>query len=120
MKEVTLFTGTTKTPHISLNSGIGDASELATRGIKARVHLSAVGKYLAVHPMLSISYFVNSTDIFDDILRNITLRDEIRSNGERRQGNDLSSRNMHFRLPDKATIHADPDTFRKRFRLVSV
>lgn len=115
-KEVILSAGTVETPHILLNSGIGDASDLASLGIKARVHLPDVGKNLSVHPTLSISYFVNSTETFDDIFRNVTLRNEMvdiwnRTNGDGRLGSGLSAHNMFLRLPDNATIflnNSDP------------
>jgi choline dehydrogenase-like flavoprotein len=55
-------------------SGIGDAKELATRKIPTVVDLPSVGKNLSVHVSTPIIFSVNSTDTFDDALRNETVR----------------------------------------------
>ncbi|KAF8581448.1 GMC oxidoreductase [Ramaria rubella] len=46
-------------------------------GIQTRIHLPDVGKNLSAQSAVTISYFVNSTDTYDDIVRNQTLRSEL-------------------------------------------
>lgn len=67
--------GTVGTPHILLNSGIGDSQELSAIGIEPLLHLPSVGKGLVDHPRLLSNWFVNGTDTYDDINRNATLLD---------------------------------------------
>ncbi|KAJ7927469.1 aryl-alcohol oxidase precursor [Mycena leptocephala] len=72
-KEVIISAGTLETPKLLLNSGIGESTALAKLGIQTRVNLPDVGRNLSAHVGADLSYFVNSTDTFDDILRNSTL-----------------------------------------------
>ncbi|KAK0235294.1 aryl-alcohol oxidase precursor [Armillaria nabsnona] len=76
-KEVIVSTGSLETPKLLLNSGIGDPKQLSQFGIKPLVNIPDVGKNLSIQPMLTLSYFVNSTNTFDDIIRNLTLRSEL-------------------------------------------
>lgn len=64
-KELVLSAGTIGTPHILLNSGIGDASELSAIGIHPIVDLPSVGKNLSDQPALLNAWFVNSNDTLD-------------------------------------------------------
>lgn len=73
-KEVLLSAGTVGTPHILLNSGIGDERELAAVGIKAILHLPDVGQNLSDHPRLTNNWFVRAGgDTFDSINQNSTV-----------------------------------------------
>ena len=54
-KEVILSAGTVGTPHILLNSGIGDAEDLKALGIDSIVNLADVGKNLSDQVALSNS-----------------------------------------------------------------
>ncbi|KAF7366525.1 Alcohol oxidase [Mycena sanguinolenta] len=74
-KEVIISGGTLETPKLLLNSGIGDPTALRKLGIRAAVDLPDVGRNLSVHIGIVLSYFVNGTDTWDDILRNSTLRE---------------------------------------------
>ncbi|KAG7440523.1 aryl-alcohol-oxidase from pleurotus Eryingii [Guyanagaster necrorhizus] len=76
-KEVIISTGSVGTPTLLLNSGIGDPNQLSRFGIKTLINIPDVGKNLSNQPMLTLSYFVNSTNTFDDIIRNLTLRSEL-------------------------------------------
>ncbi|KAF7366528.1 Alcohol oxidase [Mycena sanguinolenta] len=74
-KEVIISAGSLETPKLLLNSGIGDPAALRKLGIQPAVDLPDVGQNLSVHVGAYLSYFVNGTDTFDDILRNSTLRE---------------------------------------------
>ncbi|PBK61223.1 pyranose dehydrogenase [Armillaria solidipes] len=50
LTEIILSAGSIGSPHILLNSGIGDRSELTALGIQPVLHLPDVGKNLADHP----------------------------------------------------------------------
>ncbi|KAG6887727.1 hypothetical protein C0992_010947 [Termitomyces sp. T32_za158] len=52
MKEVILSAGTIGTPHILMNSGIGDAKTLKVVGVQPLVDLPDVGQNLADHPVI--------------------------------------------------------------------
>ena len=49
-KEVLLSAGAFHSPHILLNSGIGNQAHLAESGVDVRHHLPAVGQHLQDHP----------------------------------------------------------------------
>ncbi|KAJ6481725.1 GMC oxidoreductase-domain-containing protein [Mycena sanguinolenta] len=74
-EEVIISAGALETPKLLLNSGIGEATALSKLGIQPAVDLPDVGRNLSVHIGAFLSYFVNGTDTFDDILRNSTLRE---------------------------------------------
>ncbi|KAK0448895.1 aryl-alcohol oxidase [Desarmillaria tabescens] len=59
--------GTVGTPHILLNSGIGDVGELNALGVTPTVHLPDVGKNLTDHPSLSLVWTVNDTNTIEDV-----------------------------------------------------
>ncbi|KAF7366529.1 Alcohol oxidase [Mycena sanguinolenta] len=74
-KEVIISAGSLETPKLLLNSGIGDPAALRKLGIQPAVDLPDVGRNLSVHVGAFLSYFVNGTHTFDDILRNSTRRE---------------------------------------------
>ncbi|KAJ7698218.1 aryl-alcohol oxidase [Mycena olivaceomarginata] len=105
-KEVIISAGAIETPKLLMNSGIGDPTVLSSLGIKARVNLPDVGKNLSVHTGVSLNYFVNSTDTFDDIIRNLTVRQMLLDQWLATDGGGRLSR-----LPSNSSIfevHADP------------
>ncbi|KAF9259582.1 hypothetical protein L218DRAFT_874403 [Marasmius fiardii PR-910] len=59
-------------PQLLELSGIGPQDELQKFNIPVVVNSTEVGRNLADHPLLSL-YYVNSTNTFDDVLRNSTL-----------------------------------------------
>jgi choline dehydrogenase-like flavoprotein len=78
-KEVILSAGVIGSPHILLNSGIGNSTVLSQVGVAPLVNLPSVGRNLSDQPGLFSSFLVNSTRTFDDILqgRNATLFNEV-------------------------------------------
>ncbi|KAJ7461961.1 aryl-alcohol oxidase [Mycena latifolia] len=76
-KEIILSAGAIGTPHILLNSGIGDQDTLAKVGVKTLVHLPDVGRHLFDQPTIGVYWSVNSTDTLDTISRNSTLTGEL-------------------------------------------
>lgn len=77
LKEIILSAGSIGTPHILLNSGVGDADELSALGISSTVHLPDVGKNLTDHPMLNLAWTVNDTNTIENVYwRNETYQTE--------------------------------------------
>ncbi|KIJ47886.1 GMC oxidoreductase [Sphaerobolus stellatus SS14] len=62
-KEVITSAGSIGTPHILLNSGIGDKADLAALGIKSILNLSHVGKNLHDHPTTSVAFLTIGKDV---------------------------------------------------------
>ncbi|KAG6810812.1 hypothetical protein H0H92_010202 [Tricholoma furcatifolium] len=75
-KELILSAGSVGTPQILMNSGIGDATTLASLGIRPLVNLPSVGKNLSDHPFILNSWLVKATDTFEQFARNTTLAEE--------------------------------------------
>lgn len=61
-KEVILSAGPVNTPHILMNSGVGDRDSLIKLGIQSVLHLPSVGKNFSDQPIVEVSYSVNSND----------------------------------------------------------
>ncbi|KAK0196131.1 aryl-alcohol oxidase [Armillaria mellea] len=77
LKEIILSAGSVGTPHILLNSGIGDATELSIVGVTPTVHLPDVGKNLTDHPRWGAAWFVNDTNTIENVYwRNATFQAE--------------------------------------------
>ncbi|KAK0495556.1 aryl-alcohol oxidase precursor [Armillaria luteobubalina] len=75
LKEIILSAGAIGSPHILLNSGIGDRTELSALGIQPVLHLPDVGKNLTDHPSYVFTFFVNNTDTIENIyFRNATFQ----------------------------------------------
>ncbi|KDR80983.1 hypothetical protein GALMADRAFT_1117948 [Galerina marginata CBS 339.88] len=68
-KEVVLSAGSVGTPHILMNSGVGDATTLSHIGIKTIVNNPSVGRNLSDHPLSSNQWTTNSTDTFEAFTR---------------------------------------------------
>ncbi|KAJ7887843.1 aryl-alcohol oxidase [Mycena olivaceomarginata] len=115
-KEVIISAGSIETPKLLMNAGIGDPRVLLSLGIKPTVNLPDVGKNLSVHTGVSLSYFVNSTDTFDDIFRNLTVRKILLdqwlvTDGGGRLSASLSGHSVFMRLPSDSSVlaaYADP------------
>ncbi|KAK0437905.1 aryl-alcohol oxidase [Desarmillaria tabescens] len=67
LKEIILSAGSIGTPHILLNSGVGDADELSALGVSSTVHLPDVGKNLTDHPLVSLAWTVNDTNTLENV-----------------------------------------------------
>lgn len=107
-KEIILSAGVIGTPHILLNSGIGDAAELSEVGIQAIIDLPDVGKNLSDQPIIWNKWYVNDTNTWDDIFRNLTYRNELVTQwNETRTGPLVDTPISHIlwsRLPDDSPI----------------
>ncbi|KAF8959801.1 aryl-alcohol oxidase [Flammula alnicola] len=106
-KEVILSAGSIGTPRILLHSGIGDVNELQSIGIESSLHLPSVGKNLTDHPLLSVTWLANSTDIVDTISTNATALAEFLQQWKDTRtgplGNSLSSHIIWQRLPNSSS-----------------
>ncbi|KAG7098364.1 hypothetical protein E1B28_000322 [Marasmius oreades] len=107
-KEVILSAGSINTPQILMLSGIGDSSKLFSLGIQPVHHLPAVGKNLSDHPVLPLSWLVNSTDTLDTAARNATLlAEQLKQWNDTRTGPLVDGVFTHigwFRLPHNSSI----------------
>ncbi|KAK0233885.1 GMC oxidoreductase-domain-containing protein [Armillaria fumosa] len=108
VKEIVLSAGVIGTPHILLNSGIGNAAELLEVGIQAIIDLPDVGKNLSDQPGVGNKWYVNDTNTWDDIVRNLTYRNELVMQwNETRTGPLVDTPPSHIswsRLPDDSPI----------------
>ncbi|EPQ50277.1 alcohol oxidase [Gloeophyllum trabeum ATCC 11539] len=76
-REVILAAGSIGTPHILLNSGIGDARELAALGIAPVLDIPSVGKNMSDHPWVpTTAWHVASDDTVDVINYNASAAAE--------------------------------------------
>jgi choline dehydrogenase len=108
-KEVIISAGALETPKLLMNSGIGDKEYLASMGIKSLVNSPDVGTNLSVHIAVSLIYNVNSTQTFDEIVRNATFRDKLvelwnQTGGGGPLGISYPSHNVLNRLPSDSPI----------------
>ncbi|KAL0064102.1 hypothetical protein AAF712_008962 [Marasmius tenuissimus] len=72
-KEVILSAGTLGTPHILLNSGIGDNATLSALGVETFHHLPSVGQNLTDQPSMLNGWVVNTTDTNETNLKDPQL-----------------------------------------------
>ncbi|KAF7368939.1 Pyranose dehydrogenase 1 [Mycena venus] len=115
-KEIILSAGSIGTPHLLLNSGIGNKTTLAGHGIKTIVDLPDVGQNFVDQPLVSNSWFVNSTETYESYTQNATkLTEDLREWNETRQGPLVSTivggHIAWLRLDANSSIfsqHADP------------
>ncbi|KAF7341984.1 Aryl-alcohol oxidase-like protein [Mycena venus] len=108
-KEMIIAGGALETPKLLMNSGIGDAEYLTSMGIHPRVNSPQVGTNLSVHIAVNLIYNVNSTETFDELIRNTTLRDELvgfwnETGGGGPLGITYPSHFVFTRLPDDSPI----------------
>ncbi|KIK56494.1 hypothetical protein GYMLUDRAFT_174168 [Collybiopsis luxurians FD-317 M1] len=75
-REIVMSAGSVNTPHILLNSGIGDNATLMSLNITTVHHLPEVGKNMSDTTVMYVSWEVNSTETFDILLNNNTARAE--------------------------------------------
>ncbi|KAJ7176640.1 pyranose dehydrogenase [Mycena filopes] len=75
-KEIILSAGTVGTPTILMHSGVGDQAALRTLGIPVVLDLPSVGQNTSEHPLMAVSWSVNSTQTPDAINNNATLFNE--------------------------------------------
>ncbi|KAJ7684156.1 GMC oxidoreductase-domain-containing protein [Mycena polygramma] len=75
-REIIISAGTIGTPHILLNSGIGDPSTLKALGIPTVVDLPSVGKNASDHTYFQMTWAVNSNQTTESITQNATRFNE--------------------------------------------
>ncbi|KAK0214705.1 pyranose dehydrogenase [Armillaria nabsnona] len=105
-KEIILSARVIGTPHILLNSGVGDVEALFALGISLTVHLPDVGKNLGSQVSMRLSWTVNDTQMVESVYwRNETLREEVlaewQSNRTGFLANPPSNHLGFFRLGDE-------------------
>ncbi|KAJ7366029.1 aryl-alcohol-oxidase from pleurotus Eryingii [Mycena albidolilacea] len=71
-KEIVLFAGSVGTPHVLLNSGIGNKTTLEGLGIASVLDLPSVGQNFTDQPVVSNTWMVNSNDTFESFTQNAT------------------------------------------------
>lgn len=105
-KEIILSAGVIGTPHILLNSGVGDAEALLALGIASTLHLPDVGKNLGSQASMMLSWTVNDTQMVETVYwRNETLQEEVLAEWESNRtgflANPPSNHLGFFRLRDE-------------------
>ncbi|PBK65509.1 alcohol oxidase [Armillaria solidipes] len=105
VKEIILSAGVIGTPHILLNSGVGNADELSVLGITPTVHLPDVGKNLRDQVSMRLTWTVNDTQMVENVYwRNDTLQEdalaEWQSNRTGFLANPPANHLGYFRLGD--------------------
>jgi choline dehydrogenase-like flavoprotein len=107
-KEIVISAGSIGTPHLLMLSGIGDSKDLSAAGVKPLVNLPSVGKNMTDHVLLGMVYSVNSTQTFDDVLRNKDLlaqnQAEWNSNKTGQLTAPIANQLGWFRLPENSSI----------------
>lgn len=72
-KEIVLSAGSVGTPHILLNSGIGNSKDLTAIGVTPLVDLPDVGANLSDHPIIGNSFLVSGNLTFETYRRDSSL-----------------------------------------------
>ncbi|KAG6813051.1 hypothetical protein H0H92_014323 [Tricholoma furcatifolium] len=107
-KEVILSAGTVGTPHILLNSGIGNPDSLKAVNVDSLVNLPDVGQNMADHAFLGNPFLVNSTNTFEAFLRNTAVQsediNEWATTGQGLMVDTISSHLAFFRLASNNPI----------------
>lgn len=76
-KELILSAGAVGTPHILLNSGIGDSDTLRAVGVTPTVHLPSVGKNLTDQPRTPLVWPISDNNTMETVYwRNATFQKE--------------------------------------------
>ncbi|KAK0448898.1 alcohol oxidase [Desarmillaria tabescens] len=76
-KEIILSAGVIGTPHILLNSGVGDAEVLSALGVTSTVHLPDVGNNFREQLNWALNWAVNDTNTIENVYwRNATFQEE--------------------------------------------
>jgi choline dehydrogenase-like flavoprotein len=118
-KEIIVSGGSIGSPHILLNSGIGDTSTLEKIGVKTVHHLPGVGQNLSDHGIVSSAWSVNAKDseTLDLMNRNATVgNDDLELWEKKRAGplvDGIFNTVGYIRVPPDAEIfkqfpHQDP------------
>ncbi|KAK0196139.1 pyranose dehydrogenase [Armillaria mellea] len=105
LEEIVLSAGVIGTPHILLNSGIGNAEELSALGITPTVHLPDVGKNLRDQVSMRLTWNVTDTEMVENVYwRNETLQEDALAEWQANRtgflANPPSNHLGYFRLGD--------------------
>ncbi|KAF9053908.1 aryl-alcohol-oxidase from pleurotus Eryingii [Hymenopellis radicata] len=91
-REIVLSAGAIGTPHILLNSGIGDSDTLSTIGIDTTLHLPSVGQNLTEHPRFTLDWSISDNNTFESVYwRNATFQQEALTEWQESRTGFLSS-----------------------------
>ncbi|KAF8921082.1 aryl-alcohol oxidase [Mucidula mucida] len=91
-REIVLSAGAIGTPHILLNSGIGDSDTLSAIGIESTLHLPSVGQNLTEHPRFTLEWSISDNNTFESVYwRNATFQQEAMSEWEESRTGFLST-----------------------------
>ncbi|KAG7100217.1 hypothetical protein E1B28_001992 [Marasmius oreades] len=114
-KEIILSAGSIGSPQILMNSGIGNSTALAKLGIRTILDNPSVGQNLTDHPVLGNTWFVNTTETWETLVRNESYAEEaLQLWKTRRQGplvNTITTQLGWLRIPDDSLAfrnHSDP------------
>ncbi|KAG6837351.1 hypothetical protein H0H93_010953 [Arthromyces matolae] len=75
-KEVILSAGSLGSPHILLNSGIGNSTSLEALGIKPTLNLPDVGQHMVDHPLGGGIFLVSGNGSYDKFNQDPSVRQE--------------------------------------------
>ncbi|KAF2100581.1 aryl-alcohol-oxidase from pleurotus Eryingii [Rhizodiscina lignyota] len=107
-KEVILSAGVIGTPMILQLSGIGPAAQLKQLGISTLVDIPDVGSNLMDQPFAALYWFVNSSQTWDEYLRNTTIEAEDLEEWKTKHQGLLAGASAgsvsYVRLPSNASI----------------
>ncbi|KAF8888805.1 alcohol oxidase [Infundibulicybe gibba] len=111
-KEVILSAGAIGSPHILLNSGIGNSKTLKSVGVTPQVDLPDVGENLADHSFTVASFSVSGNSTVDNINRDsTTMQQDLELWKTKKMGpmtNALVTHIMFLRL-NESTLEGNPD-----------
>ncbi|KAF9053909.1 aryl-alcohol oxidase [Hymenopellis radicata] len=91
-REIILSAGAIGTPHILLNSGIGDSESLSAVGVKPTLHLPSVGQNITDHPRWALLWSISDNNTFESVYwRNTTFQQETLAEWQESRTGFLSS-----------------------------
>ncbi|KAF8888875.1 alcohol oxidase [Infundibulicybe gibba] len=111
-KEVILSAGSVGTPHILLNSGIGNTQALRSAGVTPLVDLPDVGENLSDHPFGVAAFTVSSNNTIDTLNDNAVLMNQAMQQWETEKTgplvNSVATHLMFMRL-NGSVLGSNPD-----------
>ncbi|KAF8888882.1 hypothetical protein BD779DRAFT_1672187 [Infundibulicybe gibba] len=111
-KEVILSAGSVGTPHILLNSGIGNTQALTAAGVTPLVDLPDVGENLSDHPFGVAAFTVSSNNTIDTLNDNAVLMNQAMQQWETEKTgplvNSVATHLMFMRL-NGSVLGSNPD-----------
>ncbi|KAF7374315.1 Pyranose dehydrogenase 3 [Mycena sanguinolenta] len=107
-KEIVLSAGAIGTPHILLNSGIGNKTTLESIGISTVLDLPSVGQNFSDQPVTSNTWFASSNDTLESFTQNTTaFEEDLVQWNETRTGplvDTVATHLVYIRLESNSTI----------------